>query len=558
MDEGEDMTYFDLGPYSRTVTTSAPEAQLWFDRGLNWLFGFNHVEAIKCFQRALKYEPECAMAHWGVSYASGPNYNLPWNRYDPHGRQLALSASYDAMLGALAKAEKAGPVERAMIEALRARYPQREAIDDMTPWNKAYTKEMRKVFAVSPDDLEVRAVFAESIMNETPWQMWDLPSGKPAEGAGTEECRAVLEDAFDRVAAAWDHPGLLHLYVHLMEMSPFPERALRAGDRLRGIVPDSGHLIHMPTHLDVLCGHYNDVLIYNQKALETDRRFLSYSDNPGIYLAYIIHDFHFAIYGAMFLGQYKPAIAMAEELITRIPEAVLRIETPPMADFLESYLAIKQHVLVRFGRWREIIAQDLPADRDLYCSSVAMMHYAKAVAHSALGHIAEAEAEKVSFMAAKARVPKSRRMHNNVVVDLLGVAEAMLNGELDYRKSNYDAAFAHLRKSVELSDSLLYDEPWGWMQPTRHALGALLLEQGQIEEAEAVYRSDLGLDGKLSRACQHPDNLWSLHGLHECLVRRGEKAETALIKQRLDLAQARADVPIKASCFCRRMAVAAE
>ena len=552
------MIYFDLGPYSREVTTSAPEAQLWFNRGLNWLFGFNHVEAIKCFQKAIEHDAECAMAHWGVSYASGPNYNLPWNRYDPAGRQLALAASYDAMQGALAHAGKATPVEQALIRALPARYPQRQAVEDMTPWDKAYTGEMRKVFSAFPGDLEVRSVFAESIMNETPWQMWDLRSGKAAVDANTEECRAVLEQAFDNVPASWDHPGLLHLYVHLMEMSPFPERALRAGDRLREIMPDSGHLIHMPTHLDVLCGHYNDVLIYNQKALDTDRRFLSYSDNPGIYLAYIIHDFHFAIYGATFLGQYKPAIALAEELITRIPEAVLRIETPPMADFLESYLAIKQHVLVRFGRWREIIAQDLPADRDLYCSNVAMMHYAKAVAHSALGHIAEAEAEKVSFMAAKARVPKSRRMHNNVVVDLLGVAEAMLNGELDYRKSNYDAAFAHLRKSVELSDSLLYDEPWGWMQPTRHALGALLLEQGQIEEAEAVYRSDLGLDDKLSRACQHPDNLWSLHGLHECLVRRGEKAETALIKQRLDLAQARADVPIKASCFCRRMAVAAE
>ena len=187
-----------------------------------------------------------------------------------------------------------------------------------------------------------------------------------------------------------------------------------------------------------------------------------------------------------------------------------------------------------------------------------MMHYAKAVAHSALGNVAEAEAEKALFMAAKARVPESRRVHNNTLVDLLGVAEEMLNGELDYRKGNYDAAFAHLRKSVELDDALPYDEPWGWMQPTRHALGALLLEQGRIEEAEAVYRSDLGLDGKLSRACQHPDNLWSLHGLHESLTRRGEKVEAALIKQRLDLATARAEVPIKASCFCRRMALAAE
>jgi tetratricopeptide (TPR) repeat protein len=552
------MMYFDLGPYGRIITTSAPEAQAWFDRGLNWTFGFNHGEAIKCFQKALEHDPQCAMAHWGISYAAGPNYNLPWKRYDPVGRQMALSASYDAMQGALACAAKATPLERAMIEALPARYPQREAIDDMAPWDKAYTKEMRKVFEAFPDDLDARAILAEAIMDETPWLMWDLPSGKPAEGAGTEECRQLLENAFRDVPAAWDHPGLLHLYVHLMEMSPFPQLALRAGDRLREIVPDSGHLIHMPTHLDVLCGHYNDVLVHNQKALAVDRRFLSYSDDPGVYLLYVIHNFHFAIYGAMFLGQYKPAIALAEELIATVPEAVLRITSPPMADFLEAYLTMKQHVLVRFGKWHEIIAQKLPEDRELYCSNVAMLHYAKTVAHSALGNVAEAETEKALFMAAKARVPESRLIHNNTVVDLLAIAEAMLDGELEYRKGHYDTAFAHLRKSVELSDALPYDEPWGWMQPARHALGALLLEQGRVEEAEAVYRSDLGLDGKLSRACQHPDNLWSLHGLHECLVRRGDKVETAFVKQRLDLAQARTEVPIKASCFCRRMAMAAE
>ena len=552
------MTYFDLGPYTRKITTSSPDAQMWFDRGLNWTFGFNHGEAIKCFQKTLEHDPQCAMARWGISYASGPNYNLPWHRYDPAGRQMALSASYDAMQGALECAAAASPVEQALINALPARYPQREAIDDMTSWDKAFTQEMRKIFETYPDDLEVRAVFAEAIMNETPWLMWDLASGKAAEGAGTEECRTVLEHALNKMPAAWNHPGLLHLYVHLMEMSPFPQRALRAGDRLRHIVPDSGHLIHMPTHIDVLCGHYNDVLVYNQKALVHDRKFLSYASDPGVYLIYVIHNFHFAIYGAMFLGQYSQAIAAADELIATIPEAVLHVQSPPMADFLEGYLTMKQHVLVRFGKWREIIAQKLPENRELYCSNVAMMHYAKAVAHSALGNVAEAESEKTLFMAAKTRVPTSRLVHNNKVVDLLGVAEAMLNGELDYRKGNYASAFAHLRMSVELDDALPYDEPWGWMQPSRHALGALLLEQGHTDEAEAVYRSDLGLDGKLSRACQHPDNLWSLHGLHECLTRRGEKVEAALIKQRLDLATARAELPIKASCFCRQTAMAAE
>jgi tetratricopeptide (TPR) repeat protein len=552
------MTYFDLGSYSRKITTSSSDAQLWFNRGLNWLYGFNHGEAIKSFQKALEHDPECAMAYWGVSYAAGPNYNLPWHLYDPAGRQMALEAAYDAMQGALAHAENASPVEQAMIRALPARYPQRVALDDMTPWDKAYTSEMRKISEAYPDDLEVRSVFAESIMNETPWQMWDLRTGKPSEGARTDEAVSVLEQAFATMPGAWDHPGVLHLYVHLMEMSPFPQRALRAGDRLRQIMPDSGHLIHMPTHLDVLCGYYHDVLVYNQKALDADRKFLAYSDDPGVYLIYVIHNFHFAIYGAMFLGQYSPAIAAAEELIATIPEAALRIESPPMADFLEAYLTMKQHVLVRFGKWNEIIAQRLPEDQDLYCSNVAMMHYAKAVAHSALGNIAEAEQEKAHFMAAKTRVPESRRVHNNTVVDLLGVAEEMLNGELQYRKGNYDLAFTHLRKSVELDDELPYDEPWGWMQPTRHALGALLLEQGRLDEAEAVYRSDLGLDGKLSRACQHPDNLWSLHGLHECLVGRGETIESAIIKQRLDLASARAEIPIKASCFCRQVAMAAE
>jgi len=185
-----------------------------------------------------------------------------------------------------------------------------------------------------------------------------------------------------------------------------------------------------------------------------------------------------------------------------------------------------------------------------------MMLYAKCVAHSALGNVAEAEATKEAFLAAKARVPDTRRVHNNILPDLLNVAEAMLNGELEYRRGNYDAAFAHLRNSVELDDNLPYDEPWGWMQPARHALGALLMEQGHFEEAEAVYRADLGLDKTLSRACQHPGNLWSLHGLHECLVRRGEAVESMHIKQQLDQALARAEVEVHASCYCRQKAAA--
>jgi len=550
------MEYYDLGPYTRKITAAVPEAQLWFDRGLNWLYGFNHAEAIACFKKALEHDPDCAMAYWGISYAAGPNYNLPWHLYDPAGKAAAVAAAYDALQSALARAERASPVEQALIRALPARYPQREAVEDQAPWDAAYADAMRSVFHAYRDDLEVREVFVEAIMNLTPWKMWDLKTGDVADGAGTLEAMEVLDSAFRDFPRAWDHPGLLHLYVHLMEMSPFPQRALRAGDRLRDLVPDAGHLIHMPTHIDVLCGHYRDVLVYNHKAIVADRKFLAREGALNVYALYRTHDYHFAIYGAMFLGQYGPAMAAAQELIDTTPEDLLRIPSPPMADFVEGYLPMKQHVLIRFGKWREIIAQDLPADRTLYCSTTAMMLYAQTVAHSALGHIAEAEKTRAAFMEAKQRVPESRRVHNNTVRDLLEIAQAMLDGELEYRRGNHEVAFTHLRRSVELDDALPYDEPWGWMQPTRHALGALLLEQGRVAEAEAVYRSDLGLDGKLSRACQHLDNLWSLHGLHECLTRRGEAVEAALIKQRLDLSMARSEVPVKASCFCR-MKVAA-
>ncbi len=544
------MSYYDVDVYSRPITTSSSEAQLWFDRGLVWTYGYHHEEAIECFKKALEHDPDCAMAQWGVAYAAGPNYNMPWELFDPEGKATALADAFDATAAARSLADKVTPAERALIEALPARYPQRAPIEDQSPWNDAFTDAMREAYQAHPDDLEIATIFAEAIMNRTPWKMWDLKTGGVAEGAGTLEAREVLERAMHEDPATMEHPGILHLYVHLMEMSPFPELALRAGDILRTLVPDAGHLIHMPTHIDVLCGHYHDVLVDNQRASEADRKYLEKAGAMNFYSGYRVHNYHFAIYGAMFLGQYAPALAAAEELIETTPEELLRMPSPPMADFIESYISMKQHVLIRFGKWREIIEQEPPADAELYCVTVAMTHYAKGVAHAALGEVEAAEKEKTLFLAARAKVPESRLLHNNTCQDLFAIAEAMLNGEIEYRKGNFDAAFAHLRRSVALDDALPYDEPWGWIQPTRHALGALLLEQGRDADAEAVYREDLGLGGSLSRATVHPDNVWSLRGLHVCLERRGETAEARLIKQRLDLAAARADVPVNASCFC--------
>ena len=548
---------YDLGHYKLPVTTHSDTAQGWFNRGLNWTYGFNHTEAIACFKRALDHDPDCAMAHWGIAYATGPNYNMPWELYDESGRAEALAAAYDATQAAMALADKMTPIEAALIRALPARYPQRDITDGMDAWDHAFANAMRDVFRAHPDSLDIRSVFVESLMDLTPWKMWDLKNGVPARGAFTEEAQQALESALETTPAAMVHPGLLHLYVHLMEMSPTPEKALKAGDVLRTLVPDAGHLVHMPTHIDVLCGHYQNVVHWNQKAIDADLKYFHREGAFNIYTGYRQHDYHFVIYGALFLGQLEPALAAVRGMKDTVPEDMLRVKSPPMADYFESYMGFGPHILVRFGLWDEATKLTPPEDQDLYCTHTANVHYARAIAFAALGRVEEAEAEEQVFLAARARVPETRLLHNNTVADLLKVATEMLRGEIEYRKANYDVAYAHLRKAVELEDNLPYDEPWGWMQPVRHALGALLFEQGHAEEAEAVYREDLGLGGQLSRATVHPDNVWSLKGLHDCLKERGERVEIVQIKQRLDLALARADRAVGASCFCAQAAMRA-
>ncbi|NOC44519.1 tetratricopeptide repeat protein [Ruegeria sp. HKCCD7559] len=547
--------YYDLGSYSCPVTTSVPDAQLWFDRGLNWTYGYNHEEAVVCFQRAAEHDPQCAMAYWGVAYAAGPNYNLPWDLQDERGRRKALALAYDAMQNALRLADGCTPVEQALIRALPARYPQRDPAEDMHRWDHDFAEAMRAAFAAHRDHADLRAIYVEALLNLTPWKMWDLKTGQPAEGAATLEAQEALEWAMANDPAAMSHPGLLHLYVHLMEMSPTPEKALKAGDVLRTLVPDAGHLVHMPTHIDVLCGHYHNVVQWNEKASNADLKYYEREGAFNIYTGYRQHNYHFAIYGALFLGQIEPALRANQGLWDTTPEEMLRIESPPMADYFESYMSMGPHILIRFGRWEEAKTLELPSDPDLYRTLTATTHYARAIAHAATGDVVHAEAEENLFLAARECVPETRRLHNNRVIDLLEIAGEMLRGEIEYRKGNFEIAFAHLRRSVELDDTLPYDEPWGWMQPTRHALGALLFEQGHAAEAEAVYREDLGLGGSLSRASIHPDNVWSLKGLYDCLKARGEDVEMRQVKQRLDLALARADQAVAASCFCAQAAM---
>jgi tetratricopeptide (TPR) repeat protein len=542
--------YFDLGDYTRPVTTSSAQAQTWFTRGLLWAYGFNHEEAVRCFEQAIDADAGCVMAHWGLAYALGPNYNKPWEAFDQADLTTSVARAFQATATAASLAAGAAPVERALVHALAARYPAAEPSGDGSAWNAWYADAMRGVYRAFPDDLDVAALSADALMNLTPWALWDQITGEPADGAATVEAKEVLDRALAyREGRA--HPGVLHLYIHLMEMSARPEDALQAADRLSELVPDAGHLRHMPTHLDVLCGDYWRVVSANAAAIAADEKFLALRGAMNFYTLYRAHNYHFKIYGAMFLGQAQTALDAADQLAAAIPEELLRVEVPPMADWLEGFVPMKMHALIRFGRWADIIAAPLPADPDLYCVTTAMLHYAKAVAHAATGQIGEATEHQQQFAAAVARVPDSRTLFNNTCHDILQIAGAMLDGELEYRKGSYDSAFTQLRRAIELDDNLPYDEPWGWMQPTRHAYGALLLEQDRVAEAEAVYRADLGLDGTLPRACQHPGNVWSLHGYHECLTRLGKPEQAGIIAQQLSIAAARADVPIRSSCYCR-------
>ena len=562
---------YDLGDYHREIGTTADEAAVWFDRGLIWSYAFNHEEAVACFERAAAADPSCAMAHWGIAYALGPNYNKPWEFFDDDDLRRTVARTHEAVERARTLAERARPAERALIGALAHRYPTAvvdpadftATTDDgvadgeavrASVWNAGYAHAMSLVYRSFGDDPDVAALYADSLMNLTPWQLWDLRTGEPAPGSRAREAQHVLDRALagpggDR------HPGLLHLYIHLVEMSSAPERGLALADLLPDLVPDAGHLQHMPSHLQVLCGDYRGAIAANSRGIAADAKFLARSGPMNFYTLYRAHNHHFRIYAAMLAGRSRVALDTARQLAQAIPEELLRVPSPPMADWLEGFLAMQVHVLIRFGRWSDILALPLPDDADLYCVTNAMTHYARGVALAATGRVDEAAAERDRLHAAADRVPIERMLFINTCRDILGVASALLDGEISYRAGRLDRAFADLRRAIELEDALPFDEPWGWMQPTRHAYGALLLEQGHVAQALDVYTADLGVDDTLPRALQHPGNVWSLHGLHECLTRLGRHAEARLVGHQLRFAAAVADVPIQASCFCRLSAL---
>ncbi|MBT7181124.1 MAG: hypothetical protein HN906_01050, partial [Acidiferrobacteraceae bacterium] len=551
---------FDLGSHVFAVSTESDMAQRLFDQGLNWCFGFNQEEGLACFQRALEFDSDCAMLHWGAAYAAGPFYNMPWCDFSESEAVDCTAFCRSHIDQALALSGSATPLEKALISALagRVQKPHTVSNSEYDSWDDAYAEAMRKVYSDFPENQDIMALFIEAMMTRTPWRLWDVKTGLPTVGADTLEAIAVCEKAIALADESGEqqHPAILHLHIHLLEMSPTPERAMDSADRLGGLCPDAGHIHHMPGHIYVLCGEYEKARIASEEAIRVNRKYLAYAGPYNYYTTARCHDLHLMMYTCMLLGQFEPAMAAAQEICDNLPPDVINLKDKPfIASTMEGYYAMKMHVLVRFGKWREIIDTPMPQDPKLYCVSTCMHHYAKGIAYAAMKEFTKAEHHQRQFYDSLGQVHPGRKFFNNPATKTLGVGEKMLLGELEYHKGNHEIAYAHLRESVQRCDDLHYSEPWPWMHPPRHALGALLMEQGHYKEAEEVYRADLGLTDAVQRCAQHKNNVWSLHGLVECLKHRGETKERTDLQALLTTALARTDIAVTSSCCCRKTVV---
>ncbi len=551
---------FDLGSHVFAVSTESDMAQRLFDQGVNWCFGFNQEEGLACFKKALEFDSDCAMLHWGVAYAAGPFYNMPWCDFSEPEAVDCTAFCRGHIDQALALSDSATPPEKALIRALagRVQKPHTVSQSEYDNWDDAYAQAMRKVYSDFPDNQDVMALFIEAMMTRTPWRLWDVKTGLPTVGADTLEAIVVCEKAIALADERREqqHPAILHMHIHLLEMSHTPERAMDSADRLSGLCPDAGHIHHMPGHIYVLCGEYEKARIASEKAIRVNRKYLAYAGPYNYYTTARCHDLHLMMYTCMFLGQFEPAMAAAQEICDNLPPDVMDMKGKPfIASTMEGYYAMKMHVLVRFGKWHEIIDTPMPQDSKLYCVSTCMHHYAKGIAYAAMKEFTKAEHHKHQFYESLEQVPPGRKFFNNPATETLAVGEKMLLGELEYHTGNHEVAYAHLRESVQRCDDLHYSEPWPWMHPPRHALGALLMEQGHYKEAEEVYRADLGLIDAVQRCTQHKNNVWSLHGLVECLKHRGETKERTDFQVLLTSALENTDVAITSSCCCRKTGV---
>ena len=542
---------FDLGTHCPAFVVTNDEAAAWFATGLSWLYGFNHEEAIGCFRHAARADDGFALAWWGIAISSGPFMNKPWEWLTMPEKEQALAACHGAIAEAMSRTANAPPEARALIEALAVRYPQTEVPDDgvLASWERAYADAMIPVYEAYGDDPDIAALYIDSQIMLTPWQIYDVDKRAPNPEAREREIQAALERSLAGTGA--DHIGVLHFDIHVQEMSPTPEKALPSARRLQELAPpDAGHLQHMPSHIHALVGDFDEATRCSRLSMATDKRFMANLHRTPFYRTLVCHDVHMLMFAGMQTGNLADA-ADAAIVMAEILENVL--VHPPVTHMdmtLEGYYATIAHVDVRFGRWQQIADREFAGDPAFMPVSHAMHHQARAVALAALGRHDEADMAAADFDAARARVPAGYAYFNNQADDILAVGAAMMRGEMAYHAGETEAGFDWLREAVAAEDRLVYTEPRAWMHPPRHALGALLLEQGRIDEARVIYERDLGHDEELPVSRQNRGNVWSLSGLAECYEKLGD-SRAGDAGAALAAALPLADQPVTSSCFCR-------
>jgi tetratricopeptide (TPR) repeat protein len=513
--------YDNLGDHHYAITTRVPLAQRYFDQGLRLYYAFNHAEAIRAFNEAARLDPQCAMCYWGAALAYGPNINAPMD-------SAAGVAAYKAIRQAQGVARHATPKERALIDALSRRYAA-DPPEDRAALDAAYADAMKRLVERYPDDLEARTLYAESLMDLSPWQYWDK-DGSP--GPHTPELLAELERV---MAANPNHPGANHFYIHAVEAVQ-PERAVAAAERLANLMPGAGHLVHMPGHIYIRVGRYLDAITANEHAVHADETYIR-DQRPGfgIYVAgYYPHNYDFLAFAASMIGRSKQAIAATEKMASLVPQEMLR---EPGMTFMQHHQTRHLQMRVRFGRWDEILK--VPAPPEDLRHARAMWHYARGRALAARGQMQGAEAE-LARVRALAQHPDvaSLRLEFNTSGAVLGIATEVLAGHIASAKGDFPRAIGHLRSAARLEDDMVYGEPPEWTVPVRQELGAVLLTAGRAAEAEQAFREDLK---------RFPENGWSLHGLARAVRAQNRAAEADAVMERFQRMWASADVPLPGS-----------
>lgn len=528
MDATRPQLFEGLGSHHRAVTNASPEGQKYFDQGLTFTFAFNHDEAIRSYTEAARIDPECAMHMWGVALCNGPHIN------NAEMDEAHSKAAWEALQKAKKLADKASPVEKALIGALSARYVDPAAgklpltAEERAPIDKAYAEAMRRVHGEFSKDADVGTLYAESLMDLRPWNLWSL-QGEPRPETG--EIVLTLESV---LAMAPEHPGANHLYIHAVEASPKPEKAVPSAERLGKLAPAAGHLVHMPAHIYARVGRWDDAAKSNRAAMEADAAYRKLSPRQGFYHIYMAHNAGFLAWGCMMQGRSEEAVKSTQDMAAAVPKEFIE----NMAPVIDGYLPIGLEVLMRFGKWEEILKYPKPGEN--LPIFTAMWHFTRGVAYANTKRIAEAEKEQAEFLKCAAAIPAGRKVGNTPSPTIMTIATHVLAGEIAFKRGSTDDAIKHLKQAVEAEDTVHYDEPPDWMQPVRHTLGAVLLSAGHAAEAEKVYREDL----------RHwPENGWALYGLAQAMKKQKSDQYTA-IEARFKKAWEKADMKIGSSCLC--------